>query len=210
MIDAAWPVGISLLIAGLVVAVASSVLRYRRARGVERQQLKWFAYAGLILALVMPLGAAFWYRSVLLQALVGVSFNAMPLAIGAAVLRYRLYDIDRIISRTLAWGLLTMVLGLGYAGGRRCVHHAPRHPSTMPRDIHRVSEGGLELMPPASGVVALSPKTALYLRFSDEGLDRTVSLDGISASLPLAIAFAVPVAATADQPPACAQAPPVA
>jgi ABC-type transport system involved in cytochrome bd biosynthesis fused ATPase/permease subunit len=53
---------------------------------------------------------------VLVQVLVGLSFNAMPLAIGAAILRYRLYDIDRIVSRTLAWALPTVVLGLGYAG----------------------------------------------------------------------------------------------
>jgi hypothetical protein len=116
LVEAAWPVGAALLVAGLVAAVASSVLRYRRARGVERQQLKWFAYAGLIAALVLPLAAAFWYRSVLVQVLYGLAFNAMPLAIGAAILRYRLYDIDRIISRTLAYGLLTVVLGLGYAG----------------------------------------------------------------------------------------------
>src|SRR5918992_4556605 len=116
LVEAAWPVGAALLVAGLVAAVASSVLRYRGARGVERQQLKWFAFAGLILALVMPLAAVFWYRSVLMQILAAVSLNAMPLAIGAAILRYRLYDIDRIVSRTLTWALLTVVLGLGYAG----------------------------------------------------------------------------------------------
>jgi hypothetical protein len=116
LVEVAWPVGSALLVTGLVAAVVSSVLRYRRARGVERQQLKWFAYAGLVLALVMPLAVAFWYRSVLVQVLVGVSFNALPLAIGGAILRYRLYDIDRIVSRTLAWALLTVVLGLGYAG----------------------------------------------------------------------------------------------
>ena len=91
------------------------MLRYRRAQLRERQQLKWFAYAGLILALVMLLAAAFWYRSVLVQVLAGVSLNAMPLAIGAAILRYRPYEIDRIVSRTLAWALVTVVLGLGYA-----------------------------------------------------------------------------------------------
>ena len=115
LVAAAWPVGAALLVAGLVAAVASSVLRYRRARDVERQQLKWFAYAGLIFALVMPLAAAFWYRSVLVKVLAAVALNAMPLAIGAAILRYRLYDIDRIVSRTLTWALLTVVLGLGYA-----------------------------------------------------------------------------------------------
>jgi hypothetical protein len=116
LVAGAEPVGAALLVAGLVAAVAASVLRYRRARGVERQQLKWFAFAGLVFALLLPLAVAFWYRSVLVQVLAGVAFNAMPLAIGAAILRYRLYDIDRIVSRTLAYGLLTVVLGLGYAG----------------------------------------------------------------------------------------------
>jgi hypothetical protein len=116
LVAAAWPVGAALLVAGLVAAVAASVLRYRRARDVERQQLKWFAYAGLIFAPVMPLAAAFWYRSMLVKVLAAVALNAMPLAIGAAILRYRLYDIDRIVSRTLTWALLTVVLGLGYAG----------------------------------------------------------------------------------------------
>jgi hypothetical protein len=46
---------------------------------------------------------------------ISISFAVLPLAIGAAVLRYRLYDLDRIISRTLAWGLLTLLLGGGYA-----------------------------------------------------------------------------------------------
>ena len=64
----------------------------------------------------MLLATAFWYRSVLVQVLAGLAFNAMPLAIGAAILRYRLYDLDRVVSRTLAYGLLTVVLGLGYAG----------------------------------------------------------------------------------------------
>src|SRR5918995_357260 len=82
LVDAAWPVGTALLVAGLVAAVAACVPRYRRARGVERQQLKWFASAGLILALVMPLSAVLWYRSVLVQILAAVSLNAMPLAIG--------------------------------------------------------------------------------------------------------------------------------
>jgi hypothetical protein len=116
LVAAAEPVGTALLVAGLIAAVVSSVLRYRGARGVEQQQLKWFAFAGLILALLLPLAVAFWYRSVLVRVLAGVAFNAMPLAIGAAILRYRLYDIDRILSRTLSWGLLTVVLGLGYAG----------------------------------------------------------------------------------------------
>jgi hypothetical protein len=116
LVEAAWPAGAFVMVVGLIAAVASSVLRYRRARGVERQQLKWFAFAGLIAALVTPFAAAFWYRIVLVQVLYALAFIAMSLAVGVAILRYRLYDIDRIVSRTLAWALLTLVLGLAYAG----------------------------------------------------------------------------------------------
>jgi hypothetical protein len=63
----------------------------------------------------MLLAAVLWYRGVLVQVLAGLAFNAMPLAIGAAILRHRLYDIDRIVSRTLAYGLLTLLLGSAYA-----------------------------------------------------------------------------------------------
>ncbi len=73
-----------LLIGALVAAVVSSVRRLMRARGVERPQLKWFAYAGTLLAVTLPLSAAFWYRSSVVQVLIGVALNAMPLAVGVA------------------------------------------------------------------------------------------------------------------------------
>jgi peptidoglycan/LPS O-acetylase OafA/YrhL len=102
----------------LVVAGGSLVGRFRRARGVERQQLRWLSFAAALAApalLVM-------YTGILTEQLelagwaVGVFLALLPLAISAAIARYRLYDLDRIISRTLAYGLLTLVLGLGYAG----------------------------------------------------------------------------------------------
>jgi hypothetical protein len=113
-VEAAWPVGLVLLVGGLVAAVVSSVLRYRRARGVERQQLKWFAFAGSVLVVTIALAAAFWYRSVLVQVLAGVSLNAMPVAVGVAILRYRLYDIDVLINRTLVYAVLTAALAGAY------------------------------------------------------------------------------------------------
>jgi hypothetical protein len=108
-----WP------ITGLAIVVAawSLVVRFRRARGVERQQLRWLALAAgltgaVLLALValVPTG-----NELLLGWLSAVCVALLPLATGAAILRYRLYDLDRIISRTLAYGLLTVLLGLGYA-----------------------------------------------------------------------------------------------
>jgi hypothetical protein len=95
----------------MLLSVASLVLRFRRSRGEERQQLKWFVYAGVLSvgAILIPSAA-----SSLLQLLV---LPLLPVAAGIAILRYRLYDIDLIINRTLVYGSLTVVLILLYMGG---------------------------------------------------------------------------------------------
>ena len=98
-----------------LASLARQVLGYRRSSGERRQQLKWLmagsalAFVGVALALLAgqtPLGAVF--------AVVG--FLAMPLCIGVAILRYRLFDIDRIVSRTLAYAIVTGLLVGVYAG----------------------------------------------------------------------------------------------
>jgi hypothetical protein len=102
----------------LVVAAGSLVVRFRRARGVERQQLRWLAVGAVLaaVALLVAVAAAAMEREGVVLAAFGTCVALLPLAIGAAILRYRLYDLDRIISRTLAYGLLTVLLGGGYAG----------------------------------------------------------------------------------------------
>jgi hypothetical protein len=107
-----------------VAGAASLVLRLRRSRGEERQQLKWVAYAALLLGLetaaltaghltgLIPDRPMLWRD--LLDAVIAFALLA---AIAVAVLKYRLYDIDRIINRTLVYGLLTAALGLCYVGG---------------------------------------------------------------------------------------------
>jgi hypothetical protein len=101
----------------VVVGGVSLVLRFRRARGVERQQLRWVASAAVVAAVGVPVAVA--GISIDSAAVVGVallgSATVLCLAVAAAILRYRLYDLDRIISRTLAYGLLTLLLGGGYA-----------------------------------------------------------------------------------------------
>jgi hypothetical protein len=101
-----------------VLSVASMVVRFRRARGAERQQLKWFTYAAVLVTLLFffVAGLGRWLPPVLVLILGEIWLGGIPVAIGIAVLRYRLYDIDRLIHRTLVYGLLTAVLGLGYAG----------------------------------------------------------------------------------------------
>jgi len=105
-----------------VAALVSLVVRFRRALGDERQQLKWLAYAMVSFAaylLLIPLTALVFADlpvSELVFDLLGmVPLLAVPVALGVAVLRYRLYDIDRIVNRTLVYGLLTAVLAGVYA-----------------------------------------------------------------------------------------------
>jgi hypothetical protein len=104
----------------VVVAGGSLVVRFRRARGTERQQLRWVALAAALAVVAVAVILVSWaLLGAEAQALwgwaTGLYVAILPLATGAAVLRYRLYDLDRIVSRTLAYGLLTVVLGLGYA-----------------------------------------------------------------------------------------------
>jgi hypothetical protein len=120
-------VSLALALAGFVGAGAAVVVRLRRSRGIERQQVKWFAYvagtmvAGLLLAAASAAfeddhswaeltGAIGWMSALLLMA-VGI-----PVATGVAVLRHRLYDIDVVINRTLVYGALTATLAATYVG----------------------------------------------------------------------------------------------
>jgi hypothetical protein len=105
----------------MVASVVSLYLRFRRAGGIERQQIKWLAYAAALLGVVAVVGTidelllgvfGWWIFLVLVVTLFGI-----PLSIGAAVLRYRLYDIDIVINRTLVYGTLTATLALVYFGG---------------------------------------------------------------------------------------------
>ena len=117
---AGWVLDLIVQVASVVIVVAlfaaagSLIVRWRRARGVERQQLKWLAYAAAMLVVVTVLGGFLPHG---LYGAVSTSMTLLfPLATGIAVVRYRLYDIDRLINRTLVYGLLTAILGLGYAG----------------------------------------------------------------------------------------------
>jgi hypothetical protein len=104
-------------------AALSVYVRLRQARGVERQQIKWFAYAAAIYAVSIVLNvinlaidAPLWFEwgSTAIFTVAGMT---IPISIGIAILSYRLYDIDRIINRTLVYGSLTVTLVALYFGG---------------------------------------------------------------------------------------------
>ena len=107
------PVLIVLLGVLATAAVGSLVLRFRRSRGEERQQLKWFTYASALLPLA---GLDDFLPAPVGDLLFGVPIVFLPVAAGIAILRHRLYDIDRLINRTLVYGSLTAILGLVYTG----------------------------------------------------------------------------------------------
>ena len=114
----AYQAAFAVAIIAFMVAAVSMVVRFRRARGIERQQLRWVALATVVVSLLsVVVGAALALGAFALAPLAGgLCPPILSAAIGAAILRYRLYDLDRIISRTLAYGLLTVLLGGGYAG----------------------------------------------------------------------------------------------
>ena len=113
----------SVLYALGIVAAASLFGRMRRARGVQRQQLKWFAYAtvvlvgGVVLGFTVSEATGVQWLGEIGFVLRMVGLTGLPIAIGIAVLRYRLYNIDRIINRTLVYGSLTATLLALYFGG---------------------------------------------------------------------------------------------
>jgi hypothetical protein len=97
----------------MLAGFGALVVRFRRSRGDERQQLKWITYAGGLLPLAV---LAYLLPEVVGTVVFAVPLVFLPVAIGIAILRYRLYDIDRLINRTLVYGLLTAMLAGIYAG----------------------------------------------------------------------------------------------
>jgi hypothetical protein len=134
--SAPWVTIVSYLILPLLplcmlASALSLVLRYRHSRGDERQQIKWIAFAAALVALTYliamvasfihpseawtTVGSVWWLNLLTIAAL--LSFLTIPIALGFAVLKYRLYDIDLIINRALVYGTLTAMLALVYVGG---------------------------------------------------------------------------------------------
>ena len=107
-------VAIFLISAALLVSVAALVVRFAKSSDEERLQLKWCAAAALVLAVVFV--ASIWVNSAAVNVLQSLAFVCLWTAIATAVLKYRLYEIDRIISRTVAYAIVTGLLVGIYAG----------------------------------------------------------------------------------------------
>jgi hypothetical protein len=116
-------VGLFMTLAVAVAGGVSLVVRFRRARGVERQQIKWFAFSGIVFCAVFAAAPFLWSlpespgTAWIWPVLFLAGASTIPVAVGIAILRHRLYDIDLLINRALVYGSLTATLLAVYFGG---------------------------------------------------------------------------------------------
>jgi signal transduction histidine kinase len=104
----------TVLLGALVISVLALGLRFRRSAGDERQQMKWFALAAGVAVPVLTAGVVLWNAVPAMRIAVAIVGSLIPVAMGAAILRYRLYDIDVAISRTVVYATITLLLAGAY------------------------------------------------------------------------------------------------
>ncbi len=115
-----WAIGETLVATALpfalLLALAAVIVRVRRSRGVERAQLKWFVASNAIFGVFFTVSVVDGATQTIVDVLAPWTLSLPPIAVGIAILRYRLYDIDRLISRTLSWAVISGVLVSAFAG----------------------------------------------------------------------------------------------
>ena len=118
ILDAIAVAGAILAAASMVASAVSLIVRMRRAGQVERQQIKWLAYGGALVVGAVFVGGAIsiWVGEVGISLII-IGLLGLPIFTGVAIARYRLYDIDIVINRTLVYGALTAALVAVYFGG---------------------------------------------------------------------------------------------
>jgi signal transduction histidine kinase len=116
VLGAAFQIGIVLLLLCTLAAVGSLLIRFRRAGGIERQQLKLLLFAASIVLVMGAIAIPYYYSSVLIQLGIALALVLLPVSIGVAILRYRLYDIDVVINKTLVYGALAAFITAIYVG----------------------------------------------------------------------------------------------
>jgi len=123
LLKALGEIGFFLVFAVAIAGAISLVIRFRRSRGDERQQIKWFVFAGAVFCAVLAVAPVLWTLPLSLATewiwptLFLLGLGTIPAATGVAILKYRLYDIDILINRTLVYGSLSALLALVYIGG---------------------------------------------------------------------------------------------
>jgi hypothetical protein len=122
LLETVGNIGFFLALAAAIAGAVSLILRLRRSRGDERQQIKWFVFAGAVSCAIFATGPVLWSLPAspatawVWPTLFLLGVSTIPVATGVAILRYRLYDIDLVINRTLVYGSLTVTLAFVYLG----------------------------------------------------------------------------------------------
>lgn len=166
-------------------ASVSFVLRFRRSRGDERQQLKWFAWSAVLLGMAITVAPILFITDPqtvpwLWPVMFFVATTSVPVAAGIAVMRYRLYDIDRIISRTLSYAVITIVLAAVYLGivvGLQRV----LQPLTGGRDL--AIAGSTLVVAAAFGPVRRRVQSAVDRRFNRARYDAARTIEAFATRL---------------------------
>ena len=123
LLQALGELGFFLVLAVAIAGAISLVIRFSRSRGDERQQIKWFVFAGAVFCAVLAVAPVLWTLPLspatewIWPTLFLLGLGTIPAATGIAILKYRLYDIDLLINRTLVYGALSATLALIYFGG---------------------------------------------------------------------------------------------
>jgi signal transduction histidine kinase len=122
----------------LIACCVSAVLRFRRSAGEHRVQLRWLGYV----AVVVPFGLAMCFVSDAVsgshlggEIFLPIALTVIPAALALAVLRYRIYDLDHLISRTVTWALLSLVVGGAFVGASLVVGVVSAHGSSVPTAV---------------------------------------------------------------------------
>jgi hypothetical protein len=161
------------------LAASSLFVRYRRSRGVERQQLKWLAFEAIILAVAVTIGSfdqADKWASVFLIAAIAL----VPLMVGIAVLRYRLYDVDVVINRAIVYGLTSAAIAFTFFAGIVVLQAALR-PLTGGSEI--AVAGSTLLCFALFQPVGRRMQSAIDRRFYRSKYDAAVTLDAFTSRL---------------------------
>jgi hypothetical protein len=178
VLEVAAAVGFLIIPVVAVVALVALALRFRRSQGVDRQQLKWFAYGAFLLVVGL---AALWapIRSeTVAKAILAAGVGCFTASVAVAVLRYGLYEIDVIVNRTLVYGLLTVLLGLGYGGAVLILGQlAGRERSNL------VVAGSTLAVAAAFQPVRRNIQQAVDRRFNRRQYDAAKTIEGFSARL---------------------------
>jgi hypothetical protein len=168
----------ALFLVAVILSIAALVRRYRRSRGVERLQLKWIAYASCVYTAAVTLDSNVAYKP--FEVIDVLLINAIPLAAGVAIFRYRLYDIDLLINRTLVYGFTTAAIGAAFFGG-----------IVMLQSLLRPMTGGSEIAVAVSTLVSFALFQPLRVRmqrvvdrrFYRSRYDAALTLDEFSERL---------------------------